>query len=134
MREGRPAEAAESFAAALRKDPRNAALANDLGIASARAGRRLEAERSYRLAIQLNPARWYAYGNLADLLASARARGEGADETLALLERGLARASPAGRMSLALRVADFERSVGRTARARQRRAALGGGRADGGAG
>src|ERR1700730_4300864 len=130
LREGRPAEAAESFAAALRKDPRNAALANDLGIASARAGRRLEAERSYRLAIQLNPARWYAYGNLADLLAIAPDRWERADETLALLERGLARASPAGRMSLALRVADFERSVGRTARARQRLALLGEGRPD----
>jgi len=130
LREGRPAEAAESFAAALRKDPRNAALANDLGIASARAGRRLEAERSYRLAIQLSPGRWYAYGNLADLLATAPDRWERADETLALLERGLARASPAGRVGLALRVADFERSVGRTAQARQRLALLGEGRPD----
>src|SRR6266436_1854875 len=130
LREGRPAEAAESFAAALRKDPRNPALANDLGIANARAGRRLEAERSYRLAIQLNPARWYAYGNLADVLATAPDRWERADETLALLERGLARAAPAGRMSLALRVADFERSVGRTEQARQRLAPLGEGRPD----
>ncbi len=130
LREGRPAEAAESFAAALRKDPRNAALANDLGIASARAGRRLEAERSYRLAIQLSPGRWYAYGNLADLLATAPDRWERADEALALLERGLSRASPAGRLSLALRVADFERSVGRTVQARQRLALLGEGRPD----
>src|SRR5712664_3361779 len=130
LREGRPAEAAESFAAALRKDPRNAALANDLGIASARAGRRLEAERSYRLAIQLNPARWYAYGNLADLLATAPDRWERVDETPALVERGLSRASPAGRLSLALRVADFERSVGRTAQARQRLALLGEGKSD----
>jgi len=130
LHEGRPAEAAESFAAALRKDPRNAALANDLGIASARAGRRLEAERSYRLAIQLSPGRWYAYGNLADLLATAPDRWERADEALALLERGLSRASPAGRLSLALRVADFERSVGRTVQARQRLALLGEGRPD----
>src|SRR5262249_53006699 len=47
-----------------------------------------------------------------------------AGETLALLERGLARSSPAGRIDLALRVADFERSVGKTAQARQRLALL----------
>ena len=120
LQEGRAAEAAESFAASLRKDPRNAALANHLGIASARAGRREEAELSYRLAIQLNPSRWYAYGNLADLLSTAKDRWDRADETVALLERGLSRASPADRVSLALRVAGFERSVGRTAAARQR--------------
>src|SRR5262249_31719655 len=124
LREGRPAEAAESFAAALRKDPRNAALANDLGLAHARAGNREEAERAYRLAIQLNPGRWYAYGNLAELLSTAPHRWDRAGETLALLERGLARTSPAGRIDLALRVADFERSVGRTAQARQRLAQL----------
>jgi len=124
LREGRPAEAAQSFAAALRKDPRNAALANDLGLAQARAGNREEAERAYRLAIQLNPGRWYAYGNLAELLSTAPDRWDRAGETLALLERGLARTSAAGRIDLALRVADFERSVGRTAQARQRLALL----------
>ena len=124
LREGRAAEAADALAAALRKDPRNPALANDLGLASARAGRVAEAERSYRLAIQLRPSRWLAYANLADLLATAPDRWERADGILALLERGLARASPEGRAGLALRVADFERSVGRTAQARRRIAAL----------
>ena len=124
LREGRAEEAVESFAAALRKDPRNASLANDLGLANARAGRREEAERSYRLAIQLRPRRWLAYGNLADLLSSADDRWERADEILPLLERGLAHASKEGKTSLALRIAAFELSVGRTAQARQRLLAL----------
>jgi tetratricopeptide (TPR) repeat protein len=124
LREGRAAEAADSFAAALRKDPRNAALANDLGLANARAGRREEAEKSYRLAIQLLPRRWLAYGNLADLLSTADDRWERADETLALLERGLSLASGEGKSSLWLRIAGFEASVGRTAQARRRLAAL----------
>jgi tetratricopeptide (TPR) repeat protein len=130
LRQGRAAEAIESFAAALRKDPRNAALANDLGIANARLGRKQEAERNYRLAIQLDPARWYAYGNLADLSSTANDRWDRADETLALLERGLSRASRSGRMSLSLRVADFERSLGRTVQARQRLVLLGQARPD----
>ena len=124
LREGRAAEAAESFSAALRKDPRNASLANDLGLANARAGARQEAERNFRVAIQLRPRRWLAYGNLADLLSSADDRWERADETLALLERGVALASGEGKASLSLRVAAFEISVGRTAQARKRLAAL----------
>jgi tetratricopeptide (TPR) repeat protein len=124
LREGRAAEAADSFAAALRKDPRNAALANDLGLANARAGRREEAEKSYRLAIQLRPRRWLAYGNLADLLSTAPSRWERAEETLALLERGLSFTSGEDKASLSLRVASFESSVGRTAEARRRLSAL----------
>lgn len=124
LREGRAAEAADSFAAALRKDPRNAALANDLGLANARAGRREEAERSYRLAIQLRPRRALAYGNLADLLATAPDRWDRAQEILALLERGVSLTSGEDRAGLSLRVAAFESSVGRAAAARQRLAAL----------
>ncbi|HYS10393.1 MAG TPA: tetratricopeptide repeat protein [Myxococcales bacterium] len=124
LQQGRPAEAANALAAALRKDPRNAAFANDLGIANARAGRPAEAEQAYRLAIQLGPRRWAPYANLAELLSTLPDRWDRADEILALLERGLSRTSPPGRINLALRVADFERSVGRTSQARQRLAAL----------
>ncbi len=124
LREGRAAEAVESFNAALRKDPRNASLANDLGLANARAGRREDAEKSYRLAIQLRPRRWLAYGNLADLLSTADDRWERADATLALLERGVSLTSGEAKASLSLRIAAFEASVGRTAQARQRLAAL----------
>src|SRR5207253_4310326 len=99
-------------------------LANDYGFANARAGDRAEAERAYRLAIQLRPSRWFAYANLADLLSEAPDRWEQADETLALLARGLALAPPGGRVNLSLRIADFERSVGRAAQARERLAAL----------
>src|SRR5207248_6683764 len=51
-------------------------------------------------------------------------RWDRADETLALLARGLAVAPAEGRINLALRVANFERSVGRTAQARERLEAL----------
>ncbi|HZR07847.1 MAG TPA: hypothetical protein VFA79_04640 [Myxococcales bacterium] len=124
LREGRAAEAVESFSAALRKDPRNASLANDLGLANVRTGARAEAERNFRLAIQLRPRRSLAYGNLADLLSTAEDRWERADEILALLERGVAFASGEAKATLSLRVAAFEVSVGRTAQARKRLAAL----------
>jgi Flp pilus assembly protein TadD len=124
LREGRAAEAVAVLHKALAKDPRNAALANDYGFANARSGDRAEAERAYRLAIQLKPSRWYAYANLADLLAEAPDRWDRADQTLALLERGLLLAPPGGRVNLSLRIADFERAVGRTAHARERLLAL----------
>jgi len=124
LREGKSAEAAAALRKALAKDPRNAALANDYGFANARSGNRQEAERAYRLAIQLKPSRWYAYANLADLLSEAPDRWDHADETLALLARGLALAPPTARANLSLRIADFERSVGRNAQARERLEAL----------
>src|SRR5581483_10293592 len=119
LREGRAAEPVEAFSAALRKDPRNASLANDLGLANVRTGARAEAERNFRLAIQLRPRRSLAYGNLADLLSTAEDRWERADEILALLERGVAFASGEAKATLSLRVAAFEVSVGRTAQARK---------------
>ena len=124
LREGRTAEGAAVLQKALAKDPRNASLANDYGSAAARLGNRAEAERAYLLAIRLKPSRWYAYANLADLLSEAPDRWDRADETLALLARGLAASPPLGRINLSLRIADFERSVGRTAEARERLLAL----------
>ncbi len=85
---------------------------------------RAEAERAYRLSIEQKPSRWLAYAHLADLLAQAPDRWDRADETLALLARGLLLAPPAGRVNLILRVADFERAVGRTQQARARLQAL----------
>jgi tetratricopeptide (TPR) repeat protein len=120
LREGRVAEAVASLEAAQKRDPRDAALANDLGFAYARAGKREEAERAYRLAIALKPSRWFAYANLAELVADAPDRWDRADETLALLSKGLALATGQARVKLSLRIADFERSVGRMAQARDR--------------
>jgi Flp pilus assembly protein TadD len=117
-RTGHDAQAAKELQAALRKDPRNAALATDLGFVYARLGQTAEAEKSYRLAISLSPARWYAYANLADLLATSPDRFRRADEIITLLDRGLALAAPSGRVSLAIHLADFERAAGRIAAAR----------------
>ncbi len=70
------------------------------------------------------PRGWLEYANLADRLSEAPDRWDRASQTLLLLSRGLALA-PAGRkLDLALRVANFERSVGRTAQARERLLAL----------
>lgn len=81
-------------------------------------------ERSYRRAISLKPSRWQPYANLAQLLAEAPDRWDRADEILALLQRGLASVPAAAQPALSLRIADFERSVGRIAQAKARLAAL----------
>ena len=98
--------------------------AHDAGYAAARLGHGEEAERALRLAIQLKPSRWSAYASLADLLSEAPDRWDHADQTLALLARGLALAPASGKVNLALRVANFERAVGRTGQARERLLAL----------
>ncbi len=104
----------------LAREPRNAAYANDLGFAYWRLGRAADAERLYRRAIALDPARFYAWANLAELFSAAPDRWERADEILAFLGQGLALAPPSGIANLSVRIADFERSVGRTAQARER--------------
>ncbi|MGE5049310.1 MAG: hypothetical protein ACM3PC_12115, partial [Deltaproteobacteria bacterium] len=85
---------------------------------------REEAERAYRAAIRRAPSRWSNYAALAELLSARDDRWEHADETLALLERGVSLAPPRGKVSLSIGVADFERSVGRTAQARERLSTL----------
>lgn len=67
---GRPAEAAETLARAVRLSPRDAALRNDFGIAQEKCGDFAAAESSYREAIRLAPALAQAHSNLADLLAN----------------------------------------------------------------
>jgi tetratricopeptide (TPR) repeat protein len=122
LRAGSYAEAAELFARAAARDPGNAALATDLGFALGRAGRRAEAEAVLRGAIEKDPHRYYAYLNLAELLAEDPARWERRDAVVAFLDRGLdaLKDDRKGRFNLLLGLAGFERAVGRTAAARAR--------------
>ena len=122
LRTGSYAEAAELFARAAARDPGNAALATDLGFALGRAGRRAEAEAVLRGAIERDPHRYYAYVNLADLLAEDPARWERRDAVVAFLDKGLdaLKDDRKGRFNLLLGLAGFERGVGRTAAARAR--------------
>jgi tetratricopeptide (TPR) repeat protein len=122
LRAGSYAEAAELFARAAAREPGNAALATDLGFALGRAGRRAEAESVLRGAIEKDPHRYYAYVNLADLLAEDPARWERRDAVVAFLDKGLEalKDDRKGRFNLLLGLAGFERAVGRTAAARAR--------------
>jgi len=119
LRAGRPAEAVPLFEQAQRRDPGNAAVAADLGTALLRLGRRAEAERQLRAAVAKDPRRWPAFATLASLLSEDPRRWDLADETIALLDRGLGLAKgEAASIGLHLARADFLRSVGRTAEAR----------------
>ncbi|HEX9602772.1 MAG TPA: tetratricopeptide repeat protein [Myxococcales bacterium] len=119
LRGGRPAEALPLLEQAQRRDPANAAVAADLGTALLRLGRRAEAEQQLRAAIAKDPRRWPAFATLASLLSEDPRRWDLADETIALLDRGLGLArGEAAPIGLHLARADFLRSVGRTAEAR----------------
>ncbi|HVX97201.1 MAG TPA: tetratricopeptide repeat protein, partial [Polyangia bacterium] len=122
LRAGRPEEAVDLFARAAAADPANAVFATDLGFALAKVGRRAEAEAALRGAIEKDPRRFYAYVNLADLLADDPARWDRQGAIVADLEKGLAalESDRKGRFNLLLRLANFERAVGRTAAARAR--------------
>jgi tetratricopeptide (TPR) repeat protein len=122
LRAGKTDEAAALFARAVAGDPGNAVFATDLGFALGRLGRRAEAEAALRGAIEKDPRRFYAYANLADLLADDPARWDHREAIIAELERGLGalKDDRKGRFNLLLRVANFERAVGRTAAARAR--------------
>ena len=75
-----------------------------------------------RAAIEKDPRRYYAYVNLADLLAEDPARWERRDAIVAFLDKGLEalKDDRKGRFNLLLGLAGFERAVGRTAAARAR--------------
>jgi predicted Zn-dependent protease len=119
LRAGRPAEALPLLEQAQRRDPKNAAVAADLGAALLRVGRRAEAERQLRAAIDGDPKRWSPYATLASLLSEDPARLDRADETIALLDSGLGLVKGEGALlELRLARADFLRSVGRTSEAR----------------
>jgi tetratricopeptide (TPR) repeat protein len=122
LRAGRVAEAADLFARAAAADPGNAIFATDLGFALGKLGRHAEGEAVLRGAIEKDARRFYAYVNLADLLADDPARWERRDAIVAFLDKGLGalKDDRKGRFNLLLRVANFERAVGRTVAARAR--------------
>ncbi len=126
LRAGRTEDAAQLFGQAAAHEPGNATYLTDWGFALAKLGKRAEAEAALRDAIDKEPRRFYAYVNLADLLASDPARWERRDAIVAFLDKGLEalKDERKGRFNLALAVAGFERAVGRTAEARARLAPL----------
>ncbi len=126
LRAGRTDEAARLFGQAAGHEPGNATYLTDWGFALAKLGDRAEAEAALRDAIDKEPRRFYAYVNLADLLASDPARWERRDAILSFFDKGLdaLKEDRKGRFNLALAVAGFERAVGRTAEARARLAPL----------
>ena len=122
LKAGDPDEAAQLLSRALEKDPENAVIATDLGFALGKLGRRDDAEATLRGAIAKDPRRFYAYVNLADLLADDPSRWERRDQIIAYFEKGLdaLKDDAKGRLLVRLRLANFERIVGRTSAARAR--------------
>jgi len=85
-RAGRYDEAAAEFRAALKDDPADPVLLNNLAMARAATGRTAEAEEAYRAALDLQPGYPEALNNYALLLGE---RGE-QDREVEMLERALA--------------------------------------------
>ncbi len=119
---GRFDEAAALFARAAAHDPANVAYATDWGFALGKVGQRADAESVLRGAIDQDPRRFYAYVNLAELLADDPGRWERRDGIVAFLEKGLEalKDDRKGRFNLLVALAGFERAVGRGAAARAR--------------
>jgi tetratricopeptide (TPR) repeat protein len=126
LRAGELEVAAQLFASAAEHDPASAAIATDYGFALARLGKRPEAEKVLRAAVDKDPKRFYAYVNLADLWATDPGRWERRDATIAFLDKGLdaLKDDRKGRFNVLLALAGFERAVGRTTAARARLAPL----------
>ena len=119
LKKDRPQEAVVLLQAARAKEPRNAAIATDLGATLLRLGKRDEAEATFRSAITLDPRRDAAYLQLVGLYLEDPRRWDEAPALLALLDRGTALSrSPIGRYRLRLARIDLLRSVGRTVEAR----------------
>ena len=71
LRQGDAETAVAELRAAFQGKPSNAAIATDLGFALGKLGKTREAEGYLRKAIELDPKRFYAYANLAELLAES---------------------------------------------------------------
>jgi tetratricopeptide (TPR) repeat protein len=122
IKEGAWDEAAELLRAAHQKDPTSAAITTDLGFTLAHLGRSEEAERLYRLAIEQEPGRFYAYANLGELWAADPMRWQRRDESVAFLEKALVTFvdDPRAHAYVELRLAELLRSLGRASDARKR--------------
>src|SRR5256885_18227 len=119
LKKDRPQEALVLLRAARTREPRNGAIATDLGSTLLRLGQRGEAEAAFRAAIALDPRRDAAYVLLVAMYLDDPRRWNEAPELLALLDRGAtASRSPIGRFRLRLARIDLLRSVGRIAEAR----------------
>ena len=119
-------EAADLFRRAHQKDSSNAAIATDYGYTLAHLGKREEAERLYRLATKLDPLRFYAYVNLAELWSTDPMRWQRRDETVSFLEAAVQTLAddPKAQAHVELRLAELLRSLGRSADARVRLAQM----------
>jgi tetratricopeptide (TPR) repeat protein len=113
-------DAAELLRQARARDPGNAAIATDLAFALAHLGRRDEAERFYRAAIDLDPKRFYAYANLAELWTSDPTRWQRHADMVAFLQKALQTLAGDARAHafIQLRLAELLRSLGRPDEAR----------------
>jgi tetratricopeptide (TPR) repeat protein len=126
LKAGKAEQAATVLQRAHAKEPGNAEIANNLGHVLGKLGRRSEAERAYRAAIKADPKGWLAYAGLADLWASDPGHWDRRDQMMTLLADGLERLAddPVGRVNFIMRLANFERAIGRSANARSRLEAL----------
>ncbi|HEX7500456.1 MAG TPA: tetratricopeptide repeat protein, partial [Polyangia bacterium] len=120
LRQGQGETAVAELRTAFAAKPNSAAIATDLGFALGKLGQTREAESYLRKAIELDPKRFYAYANLAELLAESPERFQRASEIASLLRRGLVSVSDSerGKAAVTLALAHFERSVGRLDEAR----------------
>jgi tetratricopeptide (TPR) repeat protein len=120
LRQGNAEAAVAELRSAFVAKASSAAIATDLGFALGKQGKTHEAETYLRRAIELDPKRFYAYANLAELLAESPERFQRADEIVGLLRRGLASVSDneRGKAALTLALANFQRSVGKLDEAR----------------
>ena len=120
IRQGSWGEAADLLRLAHDRDPKNAAIATDLGFTLSHLGVRQEAERLFKKAIELDPGRFYAYVNLAELWASDPTRWQRRDEMTAFLDQAVRNAAgdAKARAHIELRLAELQRSLGRTTDAR----------------
>jgi tetratricopeptide (TPR) repeat protein len=120
IKEGAWQEATELLRRAHEKDPRNAAIATDYGFALAHLGRREDAERLYRAAVDADPSRFYAYVNLAELWGTDPLRWQRRDEMVGFLQKALVTLAgdARARANVELRLAELMSSLGRASDAR----------------
>jgi len=120
LRQGDSEAAVAELRTALAAKPGSAAIATDLGFALGKLGKTREAETYLRKAIDLDPKRFYAYANLAELLAESPERFQRAGEIAGILHRGLTAVADneRGKAAITLALANFQRSVGQLDEAR----------------